>query len=138
MTKQRATFTPKELERAVHKEMHWKIGATSEPKRSVGLQRAQFVNGILSHTGPCVLATRLRSGHHPVGIVAPAEPVVHRLQAVLPHTEPTSRFDQLENGSFGAAPRTISAGSVQFDSRPPSTRRYRVAPRRREGQAPHS
>jgi Ti-type conjugative transfer relaxase TraA len=49
MTKQRSTFTAAQLERALQKEIHSKIGAPPEQRRSVELQRAQFANAILDH-----------------------------------------------------------------------------------------
>ena len=60
MTKRKATFTAKELERAVGKEIHPEIGASNGKKRSVELQRAQFVNAILSHVSVRRLAEKLQ------------------------------------------------------------------------------
>ena len=42
MTKRNATFTAKQLERAVGKEIHPEIGAADGKKSSVELERAQF------------------------------------------------------------------------------------------------
>ena len=49
MTKRNATFTARQLERALQKEIHPKIGAAAGQKHSVELERAQFANAILSH-----------------------------------------------------------------------------------------
>jgi ATP-dependent exoDNAse (exonuclease V) alpha subunit len=49
MTKRNATITMKQVERAVQKEIYPEIGAAPGKKRSVELERAQFVNAILSH-----------------------------------------------------------------------------------------
>jgi Ti-type conjugative transfer relaxase TraA len=56
LTKQRATFTLKELERALSKEIYAQIGATTGEKHSANLARAQFGNAILSHAGVVRLA----------------------------------------------------------------------------------
>src|SRR3954452_3416087 len=56
MTKQRSTFTPAELQRAVNKEIYPKTGSGDGAKRSVELERAQFLNAILS--GPEVVQLR--------------------------------------------------------------------------------
>jgi Ti-type conjugative transfer relaxase TraA len=49
MTKQRATFTVKQLERALQKEIYAPIGSSDAQKRGVQLDIAQFGNAILSH-----------------------------------------------------------------------------------------
>jgi ATP-dependent exoDNAse (exonuclease V) alpha subunit len=49
MTKQRSTFTQAELQRAVNKEIYPRTGADDGEKRSVELERAQFMNAALSH-----------------------------------------------------------------------------------------
>jgi Ti-type conjugative transfer relaxase TraA len=49
MTKRNATFTLKQLERAVRKEIYPEIGSSAGKKQTVELERAQFVNQILSH-----------------------------------------------------------------------------------------
>ena len=49
MTKRRPTFTLKEFDRAIGKEIHWKIGATAAEKFAANLDRAQFGNAVLSH-----------------------------------------------------------------------------------------
>jgi hypothetical protein len=49
MTKRKAHFSAEELKRAVGKEIHPEIGAADGKKRSVELERAQFMNAILSH-----------------------------------------------------------------------------------------
>ena len=49
ITKQRSTFTQRELQRAVNKEIYPKIGADGGAKRSVELERAQFINAVLAH-----------------------------------------------------------------------------------------
>ena len=53
MTRQRATFTGKELERALQKEIYAPRGADAGEKRSVELARAQFADKILDHAN-CV------------------------------------------------------------------------------------
>ena len=59
MTKRNATFTAQQLERAVGKEIHPEIGANDGKKRTVELERAQFVNAILSHQSVRRLAEKL-------------------------------------------------------------------------------
>jgi len=59
MTKRKAHFTAKQLERVVAKEIHPEIGASDGKKRSVELERAQFVNAILSHQSVRRLAEKL-------------------------------------------------------------------------------
>jgi hypothetical protein len=59
MTKRRSTFTLKELERAIQKEIYPKIGAVPGDKRSVELQRAQFANDILAHASVVRLADQI-------------------------------------------------------------------------------
>jgi ATP-dependent exoDNAse (exonuclease V) alpha subunit len=49
MTKRNATFTAKQLERALQKEIYPLIGSSDGKKRSVELDRAQFANAILAH-----------------------------------------------------------------------------------------
>ena len=49
MTRQRSTFTGKELERALQKEIYAKRGASDDERRSVDLARAQFAEKILDH-----------------------------------------------------------------------------------------
>jgi hypothetical protein len=49
MTRRNATFTAKQVERIVGKEIYPEIGASHGKKRSVELERAQFVNAILAH-----------------------------------------------------------------------------------------
>jgi Ti-type conjugative transfer relaxase TraA len=49
MTKRNATISLKQVERAVQKEIYPEIGSSSGKKRTVELERAQFVNAILSH-----------------------------------------------------------------------------------------
>jgi Ti-type conjugative transfer relaxase TraA len=49
MTRQRATFTGAELDRALQKEIYAKQGADAGEKRSVELARAQFADKILDH-----------------------------------------------------------------------------------------
>ena len=61
MTKQRATFTAKELQRAVNKEIYPKIGAADGAKKSVELERAQFVNAVLAHESIRRLAEKLEA-----------------------------------------------------------------------------
>ena len=56
MTKRNATFTARQLERALQKEIHPKIGAAAGQKRSVELERAQFANAVLSHADVVQLA----------------------------------------------------------------------------------
>ena len=56
MTKQRATFTGAELERALQKEIYAKRGASPEERRSVELARAQFADRILDHADAVHLA----------------------------------------------------------------------------------
>jgi len=56
MTRRKSTFTVKDVERALQKEIHPKIGATADEKRSVNLDRAQFGNAILSQAGVVRLA----------------------------------------------------------------------------------
>jgi ATP-dependent exoDNAse (exonuclease V) alpha subunit len=58
MTKRNATFTAKQLERAIGKEIYPEIGAPAGKKRTVELERAQFVNAILSHQSVRRLSTR--------------------------------------------------------------------------------
>lgn len=62
MTKQRSTFTPAELQRAVDKEIYPKTGVDTGAKRSVELARAQFINAILSHPDIVQLRDRLEAG----------------------------------------------------------------------------
>jgi Ti-type conjugative transfer relaxase TraA len=67
ITRQRSTFTAAELQRAVNKEIFPKTGAAAGKKRSVELERAQFMNAILArpevvqlaaeHGGPTVRYT---------------------------------------------------------------------------------
>ena len=59
LTKQRSTFTAKQLERALQKEIYTKIGATPEQTRSNELERAQFANAILAHGNVVQLADQL-------------------------------------------------------------------------------
>ena len=59
MTTRNATFTAKQLERAVQKEIHPEIGTTPGQKRGVELERAQFVNEVLSHADVVQLADEL-------------------------------------------------------------------------------
>jgi ATP-dependent exoDNAse (exonuclease V) alpha subunit len=59
MTKRNATFTAKQLERAIGKEIYPKIGASAGAKKSVELERAQFVNAILSYQSVRRLADAL-------------------------------------------------------------------------------
>ena len=59
MTKQRATFTAAQIERALQKEIYVKRGSGGEAKRTVELERAQFGNAILSHPDIVRLADRL-------------------------------------------------------------------------------
>jgi hypothetical protein len=59
MTKRNATITAKQVERAVAKEIYPKIGASNGKKRSVELERAQFVNAILSHESVRRVAEKL-------------------------------------------------------------------------------
>ena len=49
MTKRNATFTAKELQRVVNKEIYTKTGAADGVKKSVELERAQFANNVLAH-----------------------------------------------------------------------------------------
>ena len=49
MTRQRATFTGKELERALQKEIYAQRGASDAEKRGVELARAQFADKVLDH-----------------------------------------------------------------------------------------
>ena len=69
MTKQRATFTGQELERALQKEIYCQIGATADERRSVELERAQFADAILRscrHGSPGRETRRAdRALHHP-------------------------------------------------------------------------
>ena len=59
MTKRNATITAKQVERAVAKEIYPEIGAADGKKRSVELERAQFVNAILSHQSVRRVAEKL-------------------------------------------------------------------------------
>ena len=56
MTKRNATFTARQLESALQKEIHPEIGAAAGQKHSVELERAQFANTILSHANVVQLA----------------------------------------------------------------------------------
>jgi Ti-type conjugative transfer relaxase TraA len=58
MTKQRATFTAAQLERAIQKEIYAPIGSSDAQKRTVELERAQFGNAILSHPDVVRLSER--------------------------------------------------------------------------------
>jgi Ti-type conjugative transfer relaxase TraA len=58
LTRQRSTFTAKELERAIQKEIYSSIGAEAGVKRSVALERAQFANTVLAHADVVRLADR--------------------------------------------------------------------------------
>src|SRR5277367_3650579 len=49
MTKRNATVTLQQVKRVVHKEIYPEIGAAGGKKRTVELERAQFVNAILAH-----------------------------------------------------------------------------------------
>jgi hypothetical protein len=51
ITKQRSTFTRRDLQRAINKEIHPDIGATDGEKRTVELERTQFINAVLAHSG---------------------------------------------------------------------------------------
>jgi hypothetical protein len=59
MTKRNAHFTADKLLRDVGKEIHPEIGASDGKKRSVELEKAQFVNAILSHQSVRRLAEKL-------------------------------------------------------------------------------
>jgi Ti-type conjugative transfer relaxase TraA len=59
MTKRNATFTLKQIERAIQKEIYPKIGSSAGTKHSVELERAQFVNEILSNASVVRLADQL-------------------------------------------------------------------------------
>jgi hypothetical protein len=59
MTKRNAHFGAEQLQRVVGKEIHPEIGASDGKKRSVELERAQFVNAILSHQSVRRLAEKL-------------------------------------------------------------------------------
>ena len=58
MTKQRATFTVKQIERALQKEIYAPIGSSAEQKRGAQLEIAQFGNAILSHADVIRLSDR--------------------------------------------------------------------------------
>src|SRR4051812_43727897 len=58
MTRQRATFTGKELERALQKEIYCQRGASADERRSVELARAQFADKILDHANTVHLAEK--------------------------------------------------------------------------------
>lgn len=58
LTRQRSTFTAKQLDRALQKEIYPKIGVDAGAKRSRQLERAQFANEILSHANIVQLADR--------------------------------------------------------------------------------
>ena len=49
LTKQRATFSPAQLTRAIHKDIHWKTGATLQQKAAVEAERSRFEAEILAH-----------------------------------------------------------------------------------------
>jgi Ti-type conjugative transfer relaxase TraA len=56
LTKQRATFTAEQLERALQKEIHLKPGATAEQKHGNAEERAEFARAILTHASVVALA----------------------------------------------------------------------------------
>jgi Relaxase/Mobilisation nuclease domain len=62
ITKQQSTFTRRELQRAINKEIHPEIGATDGEKRTVELERAQFINAVLVHPGIVRLRDTSASG----------------------------------------------------------------------------
>ena len=49
LTKQRATFTPAQLKRAIHKEIHWKTADKPEQKAAVEAERSRFEAEIIAH-----------------------------------------------------------------------------------------
>ena len=56
LTKQRATFTAKELDRALQKQIFLKPGASAEQKQACEAERAQFARAILAHANIVALA----------------------------------------------------------------------------------
>ena len=56
MARRNATFTARQLERAVQKEIYPETGAADGKKHTVELERAQFVNAILAHESVLRLA----------------------------------------------------------------------------------
>jgi Ti-type conjugative transfer relaxase TraA len=58
MTKQRATFTGKQLEEAINKEIYAPRGSTPEQKHAVELERARFTDKILDHEQTVHLAEK--------------------------------------------------------------------------------
>ena len=56
MARRNATFTARQLERAVQKEIYPETGAADGKKHTVELERAQFVNAILTHESVLRLA----------------------------------------------------------------------------------
>ena len=49
LTKQCAVFTPARLKRAVHMEINWRTGATSEQQAAVRVERSRFEAEVLAH-----------------------------------------------------------------------------------------
>ena len=58
LTKQRSTFTQRQLERPLEKEIYWKIGASADEKRAVEEERARFAKQILAHPNVLRLAEK--------------------------------------------------------------------------------